>query len=97
MIIIKIFIQIFIHISSIMSIKYIMGKGMIYALIFDNQLLNVGKKLKQICFGAMQNGLLVVYTGRESIKIGPPLTISKNAIKEGLQVLDEQISKVFRK
>ena len=80
-----------------MSIKYIMGKGMIYALIFDNQLLNVGKKLKQICFGAMQNGLLVVYTGRESIKIGPPLTISKNAIKEGLQVLDEQISKVFRK
>ena len=80
-----------------MSIKYIMGKGMIYALIFDNQILDVDKKLKQICFGAMQNGLLVVYTGRESIKIGPPLTISKNAIKEGLQVLDEQISKVFKK
>ena len=80
-----------------MSIKYIMGKGMIYALIFDNQILDVDKKLKQICFGAMQNGLLVVYTGRESIKIGPPLTISKNAIKEGLQVLDEQISKVFSK
>ena len=79
------------------SIKYVMGKGMIYALIFDKQIPNIGKKLKEICFGAMQNGLLVVYTGRESIKIGPPLTISKEAIKEGLQVLNEQILKVFKK
>ena len=80
-----------------MSISYLMGKGMIYALIFDNKISNIGMKLKQVCFGAMQNGLLVVYTGRESIKIGPPLTISKKAIKEGLQVLEEQISKVFKK
>ena len=79
------------------SIKYVMGKGMIYALIFDKQIPNIGKKLKEICFGAMQNGLLVVYTGRESIKIGPPLTISKEAIKEGLQVLNEQILKAFKK
>ena len=79
------------------SIKYVMGKGMIYALIFDKKIQSINKKLKKICFGAMQNGLLVVYTGRESIKIGPPLTISKKAIKEGLQVLEEQISKVFKK
>ena len=44
----------------------------------------------------MQNGLLVVYTGRESIKIGPPLVISKKAIKEGLEVLEEQITKVSK-
>ena len=31
----------------------------------------------------MQKGLLVVHTGRESIKIGPPLTITENA-QEGL-------------
>ena len=74
-----------------------MGKGMIYALIFDKQIPNIGMKLKKICFGAMQNGLLVVYTGRESIKIGPPLTISREAIEEGLEVLQEQISKVFKK
>ena len=79
------------------SIKYVMGKGMIYALIFDKQIPNIGMKLKKICFGAMQNGLLVVYTGRESIKIGPPLTISREAIEEGLEVLQEQISKVFKK
>ena len=77
-------------------IKYVMGRGMIYALIFDKKIPNIGIMLKKICFGAMQNGLLVVYTGRESIKIGPPLTISKKAIKEGLQVLEEQILKVFK-
>ena len=44
----------------------------------------------------MKNGLLVVYTGRESIKIGPPLIISKNAIMEGLQVLENQITKVLQ-
>ena len=78
------------------SIKYLMGKGMIYALIFDNKIKNIGLKLKKVCFGAMQNGLLVVYTGRESIKIGPPLTISKKAIDEGLKVLEEQISIVLK-
>ena len=78
-------------------IKYVMGKGMIYALIFDKQIPNINMKLKKICFGAMQNGLLVVYTGRESIKIGPPLTITKKAIKEGLQILQEQIFKVLKK
>lgn len=79
------------------SIKYVMGKGMIYALIFDKEINDIGNKLKKVCFRAMQNGLLVVYTGRESIKIGPPLTITKKAIKEGLQVLDEQIANVFKK
>ena len=79
------------------SIKYVMGKGMIYALIFDKEIKDIGVKLKKICFRAMQNGLLVVYTGRESIKIGPPLTITRKAIKEGLQVLDEQITNIFKK
>ena len=31
----------------------------------------------------MQQGLLLVHTGRESIKIGPPLTISDDALIEG--------------
>jgi len=39
----------------------------------------------------MQKGLLVVHTGRESIKIGPPLTISNEALIEGLEVLEESI------
>ena len=39
----------------------------------------------------MQKGLLVVHTGRESVKIGPPLTISDEALLEGMDVLDEAI------
>ena len=45
----------------------------------------------------MKDGLLVVYTGRESIKIGPPLTITNSALKEGLDVLESNISKIFSK
>ena len=77
-------------------INYVLGKGMVYALIFDKKINNIGEKLKKVCFNAMKNGLLVVYTGRESIKIGPPLTISKKAIEEGLEVLENEITKVFK-
>jgi len=78
------------------SIKYVLGKGMVYVLIFDKKITDIGKKLKKVCFNAMKNGLLVVYTGRESIKIGPPLIISKKAIEEGLEILEDQICKVFK-
>ena len=40
---------------------------------------------------AFQKGLLVVHTGRESIKLAPPLSISEEALIEGLRVLDECI------
>ena len=78
-------------------VKYVMGKGMIYALIFDKEINDVGGKLRKVCFKAMQNGLMVVCTGRESIKIGPPLTITKAAIKEGLYVLGKEIFSEFTK
>ena len=39
----------------------------------------------------MQKGLLVVHTGRESIKLAPPLCINKEALLEGLNVLEESI------
>ena len=39
----------------------------------------------------MQKGLLVVHTGRESIKLAPPLTITKEALIEGLMVFEEAI------
>jgi 4-aminobutyrate aminotransferase-like enzyme len=44
----------------------------------------------------MQKGLLVVHTGRESIKLGPPLTINDEALSEGLDVLVESFYEVFR-
>lgn len=40
---------------------------------------------------AFQKGLLVVHTGRESIKLAPPLCISEEALLEGINVLEESI------
>jgi 4-aminobutyrate aminotransferase-like enzyme len=43
----------------------------------------------------MQKGLLVVHTGRESIKIGPPLTITDDALIEGIAIISESIQEVY--
>ena len=44
----------------------------------------------------MQKGLLVVYTGRESIKLGPPLVISSEAIIEAMNIIKESIAEVIK-
>ena len=75
------------------EILYVQGKGLIAALIFDlNSTNNIKKILKSIVEKCLRQGLLVVYTGRESIKIGPPLTITKSALIEGINVLDQAIT-----
>ena len=70
---------------------------MIYAVHFWNS--DTGKadgliasKIAELC---MQKGLLVVHTGRETIKLGPPLTIELNALMEGLEVLKDCINQVI--
>ena len=73
-------------------LKYTQGKGLLAALIFMN---NENEPLSDLCDKisekAFQKGLLVVHTGRESIKLAPPLSISEEALIEGLRVLDECI------
>ena len=76
------------------EIKFISSKGLIAAIIFKRKR-NINSLLKDVCMECMRNGLLVVYTGRESIKIGPPLTISNSALKEGLDVLENSIFQIF--
>ena len=56
--------------------------------------LSASKFASTVSEKCMQKGLLVVHTGRESIKIGPPLTIDDDALIEGLEVLDESIDEV---
>lgn len=74
-----------------------LGKGLIAAILFKDP--KTGKAdstfASQVAELCMQKGLLVVHTGRESIKIGPPLTISDEALIEGLSVLDESIKEVI--
>ena len=79
------------------EIKQINGVGMIAAIIFEDKFSGTGNaelisKLAEKCF---QKGLLVVHTGRESIKIGPPLTITEDAIAEGIQVIRECMVETF--
>ena len=82
-------------------INGIYGKGMIHAIIFNTKNLKKGKKdtsyiVSHICEKIMYRGLLVVHTGRESIKIGPPLTISKNALNEGLKIIIDEITETLK-
>ena len=76
------------------NILEVNGKGLIAAIIFRKSK-NIGSTLKKVVEECLKEGLLVVYTGRESIKIGPPLTISSDALKEGLGILKKNIHKIF--
>ena len=77
-------------------ISSIQGVGLIAAVIFNldfkEDMNYLVSRVAELC---MQKGLLVVHTGRESIKIGPPLTIPDEALKEGLSVLNESVSEIF--
>ncbi len=73
------------------------GKGLIASMIFDKKIKNINQKLKLLVEDAMKNGLLLCYTGRESIKIGPPLTITEDAIMEALEVIEKSITNIFNK
>jgi 4-aminobutyrate aminotransferase / (S)-3-amino-2-methylpropionate transaminase / 5-aminovalerate transaminase len=70
-------------------LKYVYGIGLVAAIVFidDN-----GKPLislcDKICVLAMERGLLLIHTGRESIKLAPPLSISEDALLEALIVLE---------
>ena len=61
--------------------------GLLASIIFHNKELAT-----EVCEKAMRHGLLVVKTGRESIKIGPPLTISEKTLVKGIRILQDIIA-----
>jgi len=73
-------------------LKYIFGTGLLAALIFMDE---NGEPLSGLCDKisekAFQKGLLVVHTGRESIKLAPPLSITEEAMLEGIDVIEQCI------
>jgi 4-aminobutyrate aminotransferase-like enzyme len=73
-----------------------LGKGLLAAVLFHHPETKEadGSFTSRVAERCMQKGLLVVHTGRESIKIGPPLTITDAALLEGLDVLSESIAEV---
>lgn len=77
-------------------ISHILGKGLISAMLFRHPETGSadGPFTSRVAERCMQKGLLVVHTGRESIKMGPPLTISDAALLEGVAVLAESIAEI---
>jgi len=78
-------------------LKFVCGKGLVAALIFidsnGNPLSGLCDRISEKC---MKKGLLVVHTGRESIKLAPPLVISEEALREGVMVLDDAIAETLQ-
>lgn len=77
-------------------IHRVLGKGLIAAVLFKDPKTGEadGGFTSKVAERCMQKGLLVVHTGRESIKIGPPLTITDAALLEGVEVLGEAITEI---
>jgi len=77
-------------------IRYVFGKGLLAAIITQDPMTGKPDALfaSCVCERAEQKGLLLVHTGRESIKIGPPLTVPEEALLEGLEVLEEALGEV---
>jgi 4-aminobutyrate aminotransferase-like enzyme len=78
------------------QIGFVLGKGLVAGVIFNapdgKPLSHLCDKIAELC---MYKGLLVVHTGRESIKLAPPLSINKEALLEGLSVFEEAVSEVI--
>ncbi len=73
------------------KISHVLGKGLLAALHFNFNGTALSAFASEVCERSMQKGLLMVHTGRESIKLAPPLTISKEAILEGVAVIEEAV------
>lgn len=77
-------------------IAHVFGRGLIAALITkgpgDDQ--PDGEFASRVSERCMQKGVLVVHTGRESIKLGPPLTIPDDALLEGVATVAEAIDEI---
>ena len=79
-------------------ISYVLGKGLIAAILFSKEDKDIPDSYlaSNVSEKCLQKGLLVVHTGRESIKIGPPLTITEEALLEGIDILEESIGECIK-
>jgi len=64
------------------------ARGMVVGIVFDTT-----ERTNKIVFDCIESGVLPVCTFRESIKLGPPLTIPVSAINEAFDVLEECIQR----
>lgn len=70
-------------------VDFVTGKGLLSAIHFDNN--EIGMEVSKKC---LEKGLMIVNTGRNTLKIGPPLTISQQNLNRGLDIIEESVMEV---
>ena len=73
------------------SVKQVNGRGRIAGGIFHD-----ADFANEVVCRCVENGVMPVNTWSISIKIGPPLTISKEALKESIEVFENCIKEIER-
>lgn len=67
--------------------KYkIKGHGLLAAIVTENE-----KQATNIVYKCFKKGLLLILTHKNSVKIAPPLTITEEALKEGVEIIKENL------
>jgi 4-aminobutyrate aminotransferase / (S)-3-amino-2-methylpropionate transaminase / 5-aminovalerate transaminase len=76
--------------------NHLLGRGLIAAVLFHHHQTGEpdGLFASRVAERCMQKGLLVVHTGRESIKLGPPLTITDSALLEAVDLIGESVGEI---
>lgn len=73
-----------------------LGKGLIGSIIFKKFKRFSGTQIaNKVSFKCLNKGLLVCNTGRESIKLGPPLIIDDKGIMRAIEILKKSIEETY--
>jgi acetylornithine/succinyldiaminopimelate/putrescine aminotransferase len=74
-------------------------KGMVGAFLFydENENFPLIEKANEFVDACLANGLLVIRTGRESVKIAPPLSMSPEDISYAFKIFDKAIAGIFKR
>ena len=64
-------------------INYVNARGMVGAIIFNNK-----EDANAVVVNCVRRGVMPVNTWSTSVKVGPPLTISIDAINEAFDVIE---------
>lgn len=74
------------HFLKAKKIVEVVGRGFVYSIIMDSQ-----ATADAVVRECANRGLLLVHTGRESVKIGMPITITFDNLEKGIKTLKDVI------
>ena len=67
---------------------------MVGAFVFDFNDIQISiNEANKFCDEALNRGVLVIKTGRESVKLAPPLLISKKSLFKAFSIFDDILNR----